>query len=118
MTEESSDSQYYSENYKTSELETLKDTLNNHDIEWSEVVDEKECSSASSSCFLASISECYDESNGIDHNSVDAGKKGVNILKESKTEEAKKRLKIASKLLDEGQITLTRFLQMLEPTGE
>ena len=63
MTEESSDSQYYSENYKTSELETLKDTLNNHDIEWPEVVYEKECSSASSSCFLASISECYDESN-------------------------------------------------------
>ena len=89
MTEESSDSQYYSENYKTSELETLKDTLNNHNIEWPEVVYEKECSSASSSCYLASISECYDESNEIDHNSVDAEKKEVNIMKDSKAEEAK-----------------------------
>ena len=118
MTEESSDSQYYSENYKTSELETLKDTLNNHDIEWPEVVDEKECSSASSSCYLASIPECCEENNENDQKSVDAGEKEVNIMKESKTEEARKRLEIASKLLEEGQISLTRFLQLLDPSGE
>ena len=118
MTEESSDSQYYSENYKTSELETLKDTLNNHDIEWPEVVDDKECRSASSSCYLASIPECCEEINENYQDSVDAGEKEVNIMKESKTEEAKKRLEIASKLLEEGYISLTRFLQMLDPTGE
>ena len=118
MTEESSDSQYYSENYKTSELETLKDTLNNHDIEWPEVVDEKECSSASSSCYLASIPESCEEINENYQDSVDAGEKEVNIMKESKTEEARKRLEIASKLLEEGQISLTRFLQLLDPSGE
>ena len=38
-------------------------------------------------------------------------------MKESKTEEAKQRLEMASKLLDERQISLTRFLQLLDPTG-
>ena len=39
-------------------------------------------------------------------------------MKESKTEEAKQRLEMASKLLDERQISLTRFLQLLDPNGE
>ena len=129
MTEESSDSDYHSENDKVSEFEVLKETLNNHIIEWPEIVAESkssytccnvesECSSASSSCYLASIPECCEENNENDQKSLDAGEKEVNIMKESKTEEARKRLEIASKLLEEGQISLTRFLQLLDPSGE
>ena len=39
-------------------------------------------------------------------------------LKKKNVEEAKQRLKMASKLLDERQISLKRFLQMLDPAGE
>ena len=118
MTEENSDSDYHSENDKVSELEVLRETLNNHVIDWPEVVDENDCSGASSVCYLASIPESCEEINQNDQDSIDAGEKEINIMKKSKTEEAKKRLEIASKLLEEGYISLTRFLQMLDPTGE
>ena len=88
MTEASSDSDYHSENDKVSELEILRETLNNHNIEWPEMVDEKECSSVRSTCYLASIPECREESNGNDQNSVDAGER--NIIKETDIKQAKK----------------------------
>ena len=118
MTEESSDSQYYSENYKTSELETLKDTLNNHDIEWPEVVDENDCSGASSVCYLASIPECCEENNEKDENNVNVGERKVKTTEEREINEANMRLEKASKLLDNEKISLTQFLQMLDPNGE
>ena len=71
MTEGSSDSDYHSENDKVSEFEILRETLNNHNIEWPEIVDEGDCSSASSTCYLASITECCEESNENDQSSVD-----------------------------------------------
>ena len=118
MTEENSDSDYHSENDKVSELEVLRETLNNHNIEWPEIVAESkslytcsnvesECGDASSSCFLASILECCEENIEIDQNSVDAGEREVNILKEKNIKDAKKRLEIASKLLVEEQTSLT-----------
>ena len=120
MSEENSDSDYHSENDKVSELEILRETLNNHNIEWPEIVDEKECSGASSSCYLASITECCEENDENDQSSVgeSKGDSKVNIMKDKENLEAEKRLEKASKLLDDGNISLTRFLQMLDPTGE
>ena len=129
MTEESSDTDYHSGNEKISELVVLRETLNNHNIEWPEIVAESkssytcsnvesECSSARSYCYLASIPEYCEENNENDQNSVDVGERKVKIMKEIEIEEADKRLKKASKLLDAGNISLTRFLQMLDPTGE
>ena len=118
MTEENSDSDYHSENDKVSELEVLRETLNNHNIDWPEIVDERDCSGASSSCYLASITECCEENNENDQSSVNVGESKVKIMKARENEEAQKRLEKASKLLDGGKISLLRFLQMLDPTGE
>ena len=129
MSEENSDSDYHSENDKVSELEVLRETLNNHVIDWPEIVAESkssytcsnvesECSSASSSCYLASITECCEENNENDQSSVNVGESKVKIMKARENEEAQKRLEKASKLLDGGKISLLRFLQMLDPTGE
>ena len=118
MLEESSYSDYQSENDRVSEFESLKETLNNHKIEWPQTVDESECSNASSSIYLASITECCEESHESDQVSVDVGERKVKITKGRKIDEAEMRLEKAGKLLDDGKISLTRFLQMLDPTGE
>ena len=118
MTEESSDSDYHSENDKVSELDVLRENLNNHNIEWPEIVDEKECTSVRSSRYLASIPEFCEENNENDQGKLDVGERKVKIMKEIEIEEAEKRLQTASKLLDDGKISLARFLQMLDPTGE
>ena len=118
MTEENSDSDYHSENDKVSELEVLRKTLNNHNIEWPEMVDEKECSSVRSTCYLASIPECCEENNEKDENNVNVGERKVKTTEEREINEANMRLENASKLLDNGEISLTRFLQKLDPTGE
>ena len=102
---ESSDSDNNSENDKVLKFEALEETL-------------KDCSSERSSCYLSSTAESCEESNENDQNSVDAGEREVKIIKKSEVEEANKRLEMASKLLDERQITLTRFLQLLDPAGE
>ena len=99
MTEENSDSDYHSENDKVSELEVLRKTLNNHNIEWPKIIAKSkssytcsnvkiDCSIARSTCYLASIPECREESNGNDQNSVDAGER--NIIKETDIKQAKK----------------------------
>ena len=118
MIEESSYSDYHFENDQVSEFKSLKETLNNHQIEWPQTVDESDCSSASSSIYLASITECCEESNENDQVSVDVGEREVKITKEREIDEAEMRLERASKLLDDGKISLTRFLQMLDPSGE
>ena len=118
MTDENSDSDYHSENDKVSELDVLRKTVNNHNIEWPEVVDERDCSGASSVCYLASIPECCEENNEKKENSVNVGERKVEVMKESEIKEAGERLEMASKLLDDGKISLARFLQMLDPTGE
>ena len=118
MTEENSDSDYHSENDIVLELKVLRETLNNHVIDWPEVVDERDCSGASSSCYLASITECCEKNNENDQSSLNVGESKVNIKTVKENEEAEKRLEKASKLLDDGNISLTRFLQMLDPTRE
>ena len=118
MTEENSDSDYHSENDKVSELEVLGETLNNHNIEWPEIVDESDCSGASSVCYLASIPECCEKNNEKDENNVNVGERKVKTTEEREINEANMRLENASKLLDNGEISLTRFLQKLDPTGE
>ena len=118
MLEESSDSDYQSENDRISEFESLKETLNNHIVEWPQAVDESECSSASSSFYLASITECCEESNENDQISLGVEERKVKVTKGRKIDEAEMRLEKAGKLLDDRKISLTQFLQMLDPTGE
>ena len=115
MTEENSNSDYHSENDRVSELEILRETLNNHNIEWPEIVDESECSSH---CYLASIAECCEEINENDQIVADVGERKVKMVKGGEIEEAGKRLEKASKLLDDGKLSLSRFLQMLDLNGE
>ena len=118
MLEESSDSDYQSENDRISEFESLKETLNNHIVEWPQAVDESECNSANSSFYLASITECCEESNENYQVSVDVRKSEVKIAERREIEEAEMRRERASKLLDDGKISLKCFLQMLDPSGE
>ena len=116
--EESSDSDYQSENDRVSEFESLKESLNNHKIEWPQSVDESECSNANSSFYLASITECCEESHESDQVNVGVRERKVKVTKGRKIDEAEMRLEEASGLLDDGKISLTRFLKMLDQTGE
>ena len=118
MLEESSYSDYQSENDQVHEFEVLNATLNNHKIEWPQTVDESDCSSVSSSIYLASITECCEENNESDQNSLGVEERKVKVTKGRKIDEAEMRLEEASGLLDDGKISLTRFLKMLDQTGE
>ena len=118
MLEESSDSDYQSENDRVHEFEVFKETLINHKIEWPQTVDESDCSRANSSFYLAPITECCEESNESDQISFGVEERKVEITKGRETEKAEKRLEEASELLDEGKISLKCFLQMLDPSGE
>ena len=115
MTEENPDSDYHSENDRVPELEILRETLNNHNIEWPEIVDESECSSH---FYLASIAKCCEENSENDQIVADVGERKVKMVKGGEIEEAGKRLEKASKLLDDGKLSLSRFLQMLDLNGE
>ena len=124
---ELSDSDYHSENDEVCELENLKETLENHKVEWPEVVYESKCDifnsfSSTSLCsfVLPSISESIEENeivNESEKESVDEELRKVETMK-GRVDEASKRLEIASKLLDEGQVSILGFLKMLDTTGE
>ena len=104
--------------WKSIRARNFWETLNNHSIEWPEIVAESECSSVRSYCNLVLIPECCEEINENDQDNFDEEERNVKNTKEKEIEEADKRLEKASKLLDDGKVSLTRFLQMLDPTGE
>ena len=117
---ECSDSDYNSENDPVSELDKLRETLQNHKVEWPKVFAERKSyilRSRSSSCCLAPISESIEENNEEEIESVDKNQSDVET-KIGRENDAGDRLEKASKLLDEGKVSILEFLQLLDFTGK
>ena len=118
------DSDYHSEKDQVCEFDQLKETLQNHKVEWPEMVFESKCdtfNSFSSTSLCSFVLPTISEENEVviesEKENVDEElRKGETV--KGRVDEASKRLEIASKLLDEGRVSILEFLKMLDPTGE